>query len=377
MPQKWMKILFPVLLAAAGLAPLSGCATLSTLWARLFDPPGSGDHLPESAVARFVAQVRPPLGNPEAHYLLGCYYQERGREAEAVAEFQKVLRIDPEYVRAYNGLGVSYDRLGDFPRAMAAYRKALELNPALDYVQNNLGYSYLLQGRTDLALATLQEAFRLNPGSERIFQNLKWAWAAKEREEEKAVLLSAAGTETIAPPRISRPPGENIPQGAARAERPESPEGIGKSEAPVPAPAPGVERIKLPLPPPQAPSAAPEPLRTETQTAPPSPVRSELRIEVSNGNGVNRMARRIGERLREQGLKVVRLTNADHFHYRETKIIYGRGYYPEAEHVARQLGGVRRFVERPKLEWPQIQVRVLLGRDLASGRDLRKKGRSS
>ena len=83
--------------------------------------------------------MRSRLGNPDSHYLLACYYQERGRQKEAIEELAKVLSIDPGYVKAYNGMGVSYDLLRDFRKAIESYEKALQLNADLDYVQNNLG----------------------------------------------------------------------------------------------------------------------------------------------------------------------------------------------------------------------------------------------
>ena len=46
---------------------------------------------------RFIGSVRAPLGNPDAHYLLGDYYQGRGRHRDAIEEFNKAIRIDPRF----------------------------------------------------------------------------------------------------------------------------------------------------------------------------------------------------------------------------------------------------------------------------------------
>ncbi|TET83002.1 MAG: tetratricopeptide repeat protein, partial [Desulfobacteraceae bacterium] len=40
---------------------------------------------------------------------MACYFQESKKYSLAVEEFNKVIRIDPTHVKAYNGLGVSYD----------------------------------------------------------------------------------------------------------------------------------------------------------------------------------------------------------------------------------------------------------------------------
>ncbi len=107
-------------------------------------------------MSKFFQKVRSSAGNPDSHYLLACYDQERDRHREAIAEFKKALAIDPTYVRAYNGMGISFDHLGDFPKAVECYEKALQLSPNLDYVHNNLGYSHLLQGNLDEAIAALK-----------------------------------------------------------------------------------------------------------------------------------------------------------------------------------------------------------------------------
>ena len=73
----------------------------------------------------FMGSVRAPLGNPDAHYLLGDYYQGRGRHRDAIEEFNKAIRIDPRYVRAYNGIAVSLDQMGEHERALEHYQAAL------------------------------------------------------------------------------------------------------------------------------------------------------------------------------------------------------------------------------------------------------------
>jgi Tfp pilus assembly protein PilF len=79
-------------------------------------------------MVQFFSQVRPSQGNPDSHYLLGCYYQERGSHREAIEEFQKVLLIDPNYVKAYNGMGISYDLSKASSKATEVYQKALKIN---------------------------------------------------------------------------------------------------------------------------------------------------------------------------------------------------------------------------------------------------------
>ena len=91
----------------------------------------------------------------------------------------------------------------------------------------------------------------------------------------------------------------------------------------------------------------------------------EVGIEVSNGNGVNQMAQKVGDYLTTLGMKVARLTNANKFNQEITKIFYLNGYETEAEYVAEQMPlGKRNLEAVKKFDRPGINVKVLIGKDL-------------
>lgn len=76
------------------------------------------------------------------------------------------------------------------------------------------------------------------------------------------------------------------------------------------------------------------------------------------------MAKKVGDYLKEKGLKVSRLTNADHFRYSGTKIIYQKEYDQAADEVARHIPiyQIKEVIE--KLDRANIKVKILIGRDL-------------
>ncbi|MCX5909466.1 MAG: tetratricopeptide repeat protein, partial [Deltaproteobacteria bacterium] len=179
MKGKWVKK--AIALSLAGTVLYLGSCTTKT---GIRDGAGFSPSLETSAgsartMGEFFSNVRPQPGNPDSHYLLGRYYQDRGEHGMAIKEFQKVALIDPEYAPAYGSMGVSYDQLQDYPRAISSYKTALLLNPRLDYVHNNLGYSFLLQGNADAAIPALKEAIALNGRAERFHNNLGLAYALK------------------------------------------------------------------------------------------------------------------------------------------------------------------------------------------------------
>ena len=116
----------------------------------------------EESKERFLASIRPSQDNPDSLYNNACYFQQRNKHKLAIEEFKRVLAIEPNYTKAYNGMGISYDLLGDYSNAIEAYEKALALNPELDYVYNNLGYCYLLKGELNSAIAAFRKALSLN-----------------------------------------------------------------------------------------------------------------------------------------------------------------------------------------------------------------------
>ena len=493
----------------------------------------------ETIISRFLSDTRPQPGNPHSHYLLACYYQERGRHKEALEEFRKVLLIDPNYVKAYNGMGVSYDLLGDFSPAIEYYNYALKLDPTLGYVYNNLGYSYLLQGNFDDAIPALNKAVSINNQDKRFHNNLGLAYGEKGQydlalaefkltsDEAKAhyymaqlyfrkglfgeskshyamaltlnpsltvvrTALKAADvlarifepmpikadpkqlvipdqpmigkeeTEKLVTahrsPEMMSIPGESVPSVdlAARNLKKEelltSVQSIAKNDEPEKLTASnpsdmlsdplsfqkanfeGIEKLyelqvasfrskenaihaarsiqelgyqtnissggngngdrwyRLITGPYETKDEALShkvkiekeyqfsPIVTKTASVKPELEKTltskliaekekivhlkDVSIEISNGNGVNRMAKKIGDYLKEKGLKVTRLTNANNFNHSGTRIFYRKEYDEAADQVAGQLPVVRSKEETEKFDRPNIKIKILIGKDL-------------
>jgi tetratricopeptide (TPR) repeat protein len=408
----------------------------------------------------FFRSLRPTGGNPESHYRLACYYQERGDHREALEEFKKVVLIDPGHARAYGGMGVSYDQLKDFVRAMECYERALALNPDLEAVHNNLGYSYLLQGKPEEAISEFKKAIARNDNDSRCHNNLGLAYAAQGRLDLALDEFKLAGDESKAHYNVARFYQErglyqlahfhfalalrldpSFTHARLALEAIEGLARIFKTALPTETQetrpsdlSPGNEKDlvgKEPLivsdlsvvpvvkrPDPQAetdvavpeatheekakaepeettlrnesapdesqPEGTPSPLLSGTPSrkpvSPSEPPRSNkeasssslhgVNVEVSNGNGVNGMARKVGRYLRARGLEVTRITNAGHFNHQDSKIYYQKGYQGAASHLADQLPSIQDVEESRPFDRPQIKVKVLIGRDLAEHQKL-------
>ena len=59
----------------------------------------------------------------------GLFYLLNEKYDQAIDEFQRVLRVDPENVEAYYSLGLAYESKNISDKAKEMYKKVLERNP--------------------------------------------------------------------------------------------------------------------------------------------------------------------------------------------------------------------------------------------------------
>ena len=101
-----------------------------------------------------------------AHLNLGSALQQQGRNAEARAEYEKTLRLDPgelaAHMAAYNNLGRLLNDEGKPTEALEYCRTAVRLAPDSPATRHRLGIVLAELGRDDEAFAEFREAIRLN-----------------------------------------------------------------------------------------------------------------------------------------------------------------------------------------------------------------------
>jgi len=117
----------------------------------------------ESAIASYNEVIRI---NPEyalAYNNRGNAYRDQGDYQRAIADYNQALRINPEYADAYNNRGLTYYYQRDDQKAIADYNEAIRLNPNLSYAYHNRGIVYYDQGDLNRAISHYNEAIRLNP----------------------------------------------------------------------------------------------------------------------------------------------------------------------------------------------------------------------
>ncbi|RLC78770.1 MAG: hypothetical protein DRI61_09295 [Chloroflexi bacterium] len=99
----------------------------------------------------------------QTYLLLGDYYRNAKKWAEAAKAYEKAVELAPRRVQAYSALGFVYAQMGQLDKAIEANKKVLELSPN-DYISHrNLALLYGQLGRLDEALVEAQKALELAP----------------------------------------------------------------------------------------------------------------------------------------------------------------------------------------------------------------------
>ncbi len=362
-------------------------------------PEGHPYLITKDHMEQFKSSMRPSAVDADLSYRMGLFFQKRDKNEQAVAEFDKAVRLNPELVDAYNAMGISYDRLGNYEAARASYSMALTINPALDYVQNNMGYSYFLEKKYDAALQWIEIAAAAKPNNRRYQNNLVMVYLKNVKPEMAVATLRKAPrtdhTDKIttqgrhlekkpAPYRLGLDENKKItkfykieaPLDYRYSDEEKDPDNQQKMVTPDPIVkaegvifvepveifpsmvAKGPSNVDLrPSPRPEPRLAALIPMDKPGKDLP-------IIIEVSNGNGVEGMAKRLGEFLKDLGFKVTRLTNAINFDFKETKIYYPEIYKDSVQILAAEIPGFEASGNLVSIRKSGNRVRILIGKDL-------------
>jgi hypothetical protein len=95
---------------------------------------------------------------------------------------------------------------------------------------------------------------------------------------------------------------------------------------------------------------------------------SKPEIQVSNGNGVRRMAAQVGRHLGAQGFAVGGVDNAAHFNHLQTVIYYRQGFLQAAYQLARTIPGFQNMERVTGFTRPGTAIHLVLGKDMLAHR---------
>jgi len=111
--------------------------------------------------------------NTQPLYFRAISYEREEQWDNAVADFKKVLEINPEDADALNYLGYTWvDRGENLAEAFKMIEKAVELEPKSGAIVDSLGWAHYKLGRYTEARRNLEKAVELTPNSATIVDHL-------------------------------------------------------------------------------------------------------------------------------------------------------------------------------------------------------------
>jgi tetratricopeptide (TPR) repeat protein len=101
--------------------------------------------------------------DPEAYQLRANSLARKGKTTEVVAEYQRLLSMNPNYAVAYNSLGYYFAKQGDFGKGEDYLKRYRFLAPDQANPYDSLGELYANTGRYDEAEESLKKALAIKP----------------------------------------------------------------------------------------------------------------------------------------------------------------------------------------------------------------------
>jgi TolB-like protein/Tfp pilus assembly protein PilF len=143
-------------------------AGIADAWVWLEDYGGfkSAEAFPRAEQAARRALVLDPQ-SAEAHaamaFVLDRYYNDK---LAAKDYFERTLKINPNYVTAYNLYGDTLRDLGEMERMIEVQRAAVDLDPLSVFMKSRLASKLIILSRLDEAAAILEEILSEHPGND-------------------------------------------------------------------------------------------------------------------------------------------------------------------------------------------------------------------
>ncbi len=160
----------------------SECAATVCRWTLLFwltalvpfgyaaDPPPASQSELSAEAAAIKAEtlkvadrlVRQFPRDPKAVCLLGTVYNSQGNATEAVALWNRCLKLNPRWTVPYNCLATTALQRGDHDEAIALWRKAKEIDPHMEMAHDRMAEALMQLGKTAEVIELLEKHVAVN-----------------------------------------------------------------------------------------------------------------------------------------------------------------------------------------------------------------------
>ncbi len=138
----------------------------------------------EEAESKVVRAMELYPSDGELLYAMAMQAEKDGKPDEAKALYRQVIRLDPEFVRAYLRIGDLLSAKGQNKVALVYYYKALQVRPDYVLAYKDLGDELATLRRYDEAVDTYEYALRLAPDWADVHLNLGRTLSAMNKLDE-------------------------------------------------------------------------------------------------------------------------------------------------------------------------------------------------
>ncbi|UCG79169.1 MAG: tetratricopeptide repeat protein [Nitrospirota bacterium] len=97
------------------------------------------------------------------HYKVGNIYLDVAMYEDAVLEYRKAIRLQPNFPDVHTKLGIALRSLGNIEEAIVHFSKAKDINDKYGPAWVQLGLTYYIKGLTGLAFEEWEKALNQNP----------------------------------------------------------------------------------------------------------------------------------------------------------------------------------------------------------------------
>ena len=98
---------------------------------------------------------------------------QAGDDANAIAGYQALLKLDPSDVQSWTNLGVLFGKNKDLKSSLKCLQEAVQRDPNFAMAHANLGTTLRNLGQYDLAIEHLETALELEPSNDVTRRTLK------------------------------------------------------------------------------------------------------------------------------------------------------------------------------------------------------------
>ena len=110
----------------------------------------------------------------------GAAYLKSNRPRDAIADFDRLVAMDPDNARAYHMRGLAYEKAGNFDSALADLNRSIEFNPEYGAAYYSRATLHTKMGDTDQAVADMKMVTHLSEVNIETFANENNIWRSQQ-----------------------------------------------------------------------------------------------------------------------------------------------------------------------------------------------------